>query len=121
MASVEGVFMPVLKRRSGARGGAFRFRVSDVVDVPLRGTVLRLRVVDGTPSMADLRVGSRLRLRAPSGEEREVAITGHAVSSGRATQERLDHVRELDVLISDEAATSGGPVEIGWMATGPVT
>ncbi|HEX6307345.1 MAG TPA: hypothetical protein VFZ69_04100 [Longimicrobiales bacterium] len=112
--------MPDLKRK-GRSGGAFSFRVSDVVDVPLRGTVLRLRVADGTPSMGDLGAGSRLRLRSPAGTERVVTIVGHAASSGRATQARLDRVRELDVVISDEDATAEGPVEIGWMAAGPVT
>jgi hypothetical protein len=107
-----------LKSRK-ARGGAFSFRVSDVVDVPLRGTVLRLRLIDGSPSMGDLGPGSTLRLRSPAGAERDVTITAHAVSSGRATQARLDRVRELDVVISDAEAAGDGPVEIGWLATGP--
>ena len=113
--------MSVLKGSSKSRGGAYTFRVSDVVDVPLRGTVLRLRVVEGTPSMTDLGAGYRLRLRSPSGAERVVTIRGHAVSSGKATQERLDRVRELDVRISDDEATSDGAIEIGWMASGPAT
>lgn len=111
--------MPGLKGSSKSRGGEYTFRVSDVVDVPLRGTVLRLRVVEGTPSMKDLAAGSRLRLRSPSGAERVVTIQGHAVSSGKATQQRLDRVRELDVRISDEEATRDGAVEIGWLASGP--
>lgn len=99
-------------------GGAFRFRVSDVVDVPLRGTLLRLRLVDGTPSMSDLGVGAVLKLHARDGTEREVRIVGHAVTGGAATQRRLERVREVDVLIDDAAAEA---VEIGWMASGPVT
>lgn len=113
--------MPVVKRRGGARGGAFSFRVSDVVDVPLRGTVLRLRVVDGAPSMSDLGIGSQLRLRSPAGVERLVTIGAYAVSSGRATQARLDRVKELDIVVADEDASVEGPVGIGWMALGPVT
>jgi hypothetical protein len=108
-----------LKRRKNPRGGAYTFRVSDVVDVPLRGTVLRLRLIEGTPSMGDLAVGSSLRLRSPAGAERSVKITAYAVSSGKATQERLDRVRELDVVIADSDAVADGPVEIGWLATGP--
>ena len=46
-----------LKRKSGRSGGVFSFRVSDVVDVPLRGLLLRLRVVEGAPSMSDLATG----------------------------------------------------------------
>lgn len=105
--------------RKKSRGGAYSFRVSDVVDVPLRGTVLRLRVIEGTPAMGDLAVGSPLRLRSPGGAERTVRIVGYAASSGKATQARLDRVRELDVLISDEDAAADGPVEIGWIASGP--
>jgi hypothetical protein len=48
-----------------------------------------------------------------------VKITAYAVSSGKATQERLDRVRELDVVIADSDAVADGPVEIGWLATGP--
>jgi hypothetical protein len=109
--------MPGLKKKSS--GGAYSFRVSDVVDVPLRGTVLRLRLVDGSPTMSgDLAVGSALRLRSPAGAERTVTITRYAASSGKATQKRLERVREIDVLVSDADATADGPVEIGWMATG---
>ncbi|MBR9991279.1 MAG: hypothetical protein KFH98_16065 [Gemmatimonadetes bacterium] len=111
--------MPGLRRNKEADGGAYTFRVSDVLDVPLRGTVLRLRLVEGTPSMGDLGAGSTLLLRSGSGEERTVTITGHATSSGRATQQRLDRTRELDVVISDHEAGDGGLVGIGWLASGP--
>jgi hypothetical protein len=107
------------KRRDSARGGAYTFRVSDVVDVPLRGTMLRLRVVEGTPSMADLGTGATLRLRSPAGAERQVTVKAHAVPSGRASQARLDRVRELDVIIADDEAAGVEPVEIGWTASGP--
>lgn len=109
--------MMVFRRSEREGGAAFTFRVSDVVAIPLRGTMLRLRVADGQPSMADLGVGARLRLRSPAGEEREVRIADHVVTGGRPTQERLDRARELDVLIADGAGTS---IEIGWLATGPV-
>lgn len=112
--------MPVLKRKKANYSDTFTFRVSDVVQVPWRGTVLRLRVADGKPSMSDLGRGARLRVRSPNGAERVVTITDYAVSSGRATQERLDRVRELDVLISDDAAATEGPIGIGWIASGPV-
>ena len=111
--------MPGQKGRDRGRGGAYTFRVSDVVDVPLRGTMLRLRVVDGTPSMADLGTGATLRLRSPAGAERQVTVKAHAVPSGRASQARLDRVRELDVIIADDEAAGADPVEIGWTASGP--
>jgi len=108
--------------RKKAKGGAFSFRVSDVVDVPLRGTLLRLKVVEGTPSMDDLGAGSRIRLQSPGGASQDVAIMGHAVTGGVATQERLDRTRELDVVVADrDARIDGEPVEIGWTASGPVS
>ncbi|HSJ26440.1 MAG TPA: hypothetical protein VK929_17305 [Longimicrobiales bacterium] len=107
------------RRKSSAKGGAFQFRVSDVVDVPLRGRVLRLRVVDGTPALDDLAVGRDLLLRSPSGEDRRVRITAHSVTAGKPSQERLDRTGEFDVLI-DEGSVAGDPIEIGWMAHGPV-
>jgi hypothetical protein len=109
--------MAVFRRTTNDRGGPFRFRVSDVVEVPLRGVLLRLRLVDGKPSMNDLGVGASLRLRSPDGVERDVRVTAHAVTGGRPTQERLDRVRELDVLIEDGAP--GEPIGIGWIASGP--
>lgn len=112
--------MPGLKRKGRKSGGAFTFRVSDVVDVPLRGTLLRLRLIEGEPSMADLGVGGSLQLRSAEGEERVVSIMAHSVTGGKATQERLDRTRELDVMIDDEAAAGPEPIEIGWIAAGPV-
>lgn len=113
--------MPGPTRKSRQTGGAYLFRVSDVVDVPLRGTVLRLRLVEGTPAMADLRSGQRLRLEAPDGVTRDVTVTGHAVTGGRPTQKRLDRTREVDVIITDAQALAAAPVEIGWFARGPVS
>jgi hypothetical protein len=102
-------------------GGAFRFRVSDSVDVPLRGRMLRLRVVDGSPAMSDLKPGRRLRVTGPRGGDGLVRIVDHAVTSGKATQARLDRVRELDVVVADERPDASPTVDVGWYAAGPVT
>jgi hypothetical protein len=107
------------RRKGSARGGAFQFRVSDVVEVPLRGIMLRLRVVEGAPALGDLGVGREVVLRSPSGEERRARITAHSVTVGKPSQERLDRTGEFDVII-DPASTAGGPIQIGWMASGPV-
>lgn len=106
--------------KTNERGGTTVFRVSDVVQVPLRGLTLRLRVVEGTPSLKQLGAGSVLRLRSPGGEERRVRVVAHTAMGGRPTQARLDKTRELDVLIAEEGSAAGSPVEIGWTATGPV-
>jgi hypothetical protein len=104
-----------------AKGGSYTFRVSDALDVPMRGHMLRLRLVDGAPSMGDLAVGKSLRLKSPDGLTRDIPIVAHSVTSGMPTQKRLDSTRELDVIIDSGLARGDGqPIEIGWVATGPV-
>lgn len=104
-------------KRSPSASGEFRFRVSDAVEVPLRGWLLRLRLVDGSASVSDLGVGKRLRLTSPSGEERVVTIAAHATTGGRQTQSRLDRTREMDVMIGvDDAGSGASCVGIGWTA-----
>jgi hypothetical protein len=104
-----------------APGGPFRFRVSDSLNVPLRGHLLRLRLLEGRPAMKDLGPGKRIRLNAPAGGGRDVEILGHSATGGRATQERLETIRELDLVIRTEDAGDGSErVEIGWQVTGPV-
>ena len=105
-----------------AKGSEYTFRVSDSVAVPMRGHMLRLRLADGAPSMKDLGVGSKIRLTSPAGTTRDVSIVAHSVTGGFPDQKRLDRNRELDVIVSPEDALADGvPVEIGWMATGPVS
>lgn len=100
--------------------GDFRFRVSDSCEVPLRGHLLRLRLLEGSPSVRDLRPGHRVRASSPNGDERLIRIVAHSTTGGRMTQKRLDHDRELDILISaDDAGTADARIDIGWFVTGP--
>ena len=101
-------------------GGPFRFRVSDSVDIPLRGRMLKLKVVDGRPALSDLKPGRRLRVEGPRGEGGYIRIVDHAVTSGKPSQKRLDSVRELDVIIAEATPGNDLPVAIGWSASGPV-
>ena len=64
--------------------GVARFRVSDVVPVPLRGYMLRLRVTEGEPAAALVRPGRSLRLVGPDGGQRVVRIQGIGAPSGRS-------------------------------------
>jgi len=99
--------------------GGYRFRVSDAVEVPLRGTMLRLKRVAGQPSVDALEPGSVVRLESPGGELRDVAVKDVSVTGGRATQAKLDRYGQLDVIISPEDAAAGGrPVTIGWFVVG---
>jgi hypothetical protein len=114
--------MPGLKtRREGSPGGPFRFRVSDSLRVPLRGHLLRLRLLDGQPSAGDLEVGRMIRLEGPDGLLRDVRIKGHSATAGVLSQARLDREREVDLVVEPEAAeVDGVPVQIGWHVAGPV-
>ncbi len=99
--------------------GAYRLRVSDAVEVPLRGTMLRLKRVEGEPSVDALAPGSTLRLQAPDGETRTVRVKALSVTGGRPTQEKLDRYGQADVLIApEEARVDGRAVEIGWFVLG---
>lgn len=102
------------------KSGASRFRVSDATDVPLRGFLLRLRLLEGEPEIRALR-GGKLRLESPGGESRVVDILDFARMGGKATQERLERTRMLDVVISaEDARGDDDPIRIGWTAVGPV-
>jgi hypothetical protein len=104
--------------RSGDAGAdAFRFRVSDAFAVPLRGHMLRLRLVSGRAAIKNLKPGRRVRVEGPGGRSRDVTILDHAATGGRQTQDRLDRTRELDVVISAQDAGEGEDlIAIGWFA-----
>ena len=101
--------------------GTGRFNVSDALDVPLRGFLLRLRHLDGDVSVKDIDAGTRLRLRAPDGSERLVTVHGKSLTGGRNTQERLAKTGQIDVIIGNDDAYAGDvPIGIGWTAEGPL-
>lgn len=102
-------------------GGTPRFNVSDALDVPLRGFLLRLRRVAGDFSVKDVGPGSRLLLRSPDGLERTVTVVAKSLTGGRNTQARLDQTGQIDLIISaEDAYQDGRPVGVGWSAEGPL-
>jgi hypothetical protein len=95
----------------------YRFRVSDAYAVPLRGWLLRLKLLDGSFEPKMLKPGSSLRLLGPEGEEREVSVRGLAATAGRQTSKRVDTYAEFDIVIgTDDAVRDGQPVGLGWEA-----
>ena len=92
------------KRANSNSSDQFRFRVSDALAVPLRGFMLRLRLLEGEPAMRDLGPGTALRLRAPNGDERTVHVQDFSLTSGRPTQEVFDRNRQIDVIIPEAEA-----------------
>ena len=108
--------------KTSSQSGTARFNVSDALDVPLRGFLLRLRRTEGAFSVKDLVPGTQLRLTSPTGQERVVTVRAKSLTGGRNTQERLEKTGQIDVIISsdDAYAGEGGPIGIGWTAEGPV-
>ena len=93
----------------------FRFNVSDAYFVPLRGWMLRLKLVDGDFDPAMLSPGSTFRLLAPDGEERTATVKGLSATGGRQTRERVQKYREFDIVIpAGDAIVAGREVAIGW-------
>jgi len=90
-----------------------RFRISDVARIPLRGTLLRLTVVEGKPDVKSLR-RSKLRVESPDGATRDIAIRDFATMGGRPDQRHTDRYRMVDVVVSPAEAKG---VRIGWMAS----
>ena len=96
---------------------SFELRVSDALEVPLRGQLLRLKVTSGQARREDVAVGKRLRLRSPCGIEREVTIKAHSITGGQLSQAGLNKTGELDVVIEQNAGDARGePIGIGWTA-----
>ena len=95
----------------------YRFRVSDAYFVPLRGWMLRLKLLDGDFEPKALKPGSSLRLVPPDGDDRVVTVKGLSVTGGRQKKERVEEYREFDLVISPEDAVQDDQqVEIGWLA-----
>lgn len=112
--------MGLFSRKKKA-SGPFQFRVSDSVQVPLRGYLLRLKLLNGEPLLDDLSPGRRIRVRAPSGRERVITVKDFSATAGFPSQEKLEQHRELDIVVDTaDGVVDGEEIDIGWIASGPV-
>lgn len=101
------------------KNGGYRFRVSDAVPVPLRGMMLRLKLLEGAPDLDELEPGEEIRIVAPDGASRVATVKAIATTEGRVTQDRLDQQKQLDLVIGPEDARQDGrSVGIGWFVVG---
>jgi hypothetical protein len=113
--------MALFSKKKKSAGGPFRFRISDSVAVPLRGYLLRLKLQEGTPALADLSPGCKLRVRGPNGGERVIRVKDFSATEGFPSQEKLDQRRELDIVVAQEdGLVDGEEIQIGWIASGPI-
>lgn len=96
----------------------YRFRVSDSYFIPLRGWMLRLKLLEGDFDPGMLEPGRSFRLSAPDGEERTVTVKGLSVTGGFQKKQRVDTYKEFDVVIPEsDAIRDDRQVAIGWEAT----
>lgn len=95
----------------------FRFNVSDSYHIPLRGWMLRLKLVEGSFDPSMLSPGKTFRVVGPDGEERTVTVKGLSVTGGRQTKARVEEYHEFDVVIpAGDGVVDGREIEIGWTA-----
>lgn len=95
----------------------YRFNVSDAYAVPLRGWMLRLKLVDGDFEPPMLSPGSTFRLVAPDGEARTATVKGLSATAGRQTRQRVETYNEFDIVIpTGDAVVDDREVAIGWSA-----
>ncbi len=107
--------------KAGESVGPFRFRVSDALAVPLRGFMLRLKLLDGAPSIGDLGPGKSLKLTSPTGVTRTVRVKDFSLTAGNLAQDVFERNRIADVIISEaDARANEDWIDIGWEASGPV-
>lgn len=93
----------------------FRFNVSDSYLVPLRGWLLRLKLVEGDFQPSMLSPGSTFRLVAPDGEERTATVKGLAATAGNQSAARVERYGEFDIVIpAGDAVKDDREVDIGW-------
>ena len=97
----------------------YRFRVSDSYFIPLRGWMLRLKLLEGTFEPSMLKPGNTLRLTGPRGDERTVTVKGLSVTGGFQKKDRVAAYKEFDVVIPEEDAAGERRIAIGWEATPP--
>lgn len=94
----------------------YRFRISDAYFVPLRGWMLRLKLLDGDFDPKMLRPGDALRLTGPAGEEQAVTVKGLSRTGGFQRKDRVERYREYDVVIQEQAFLEDMNTAIGWHA-----
>jgi hypothetical protein len=100
---------------------SFEYSVSDSLKVPLRGQLLRLKLMSGVPDVKAIGAGRRVRLSRPDGRERVIRILDHGITGGTVTRNRLDRTRELDIVVPNaDASIDDEPIGIGWRISGPV-
>ena len=97
------------------------FKVSDIMDGPHKGWILRLRLHTGeAPTIKEIK-GARMALRSAEGVSREVVVRSFPTFGGKPSDDRLARSGRLDVSVepADSGAEAPSVVE-RWELVGPL-
>lgn len=95
------------------------FKIVDALQAPRRGRILRLRTVEGTPTV-DALEGATMEAIGPRGdEERRVRIIGFPTIGGRPDDERYARTGRVDVVVVPVDHDALDDILFGWTLRGP--
>lgn len=92
------------------------FRVIDAMDAPHGGRIIRLRVLEGQPTVKALK-GATLKAVSPrDGTERLLRVRDFAILGGRPSDRRIADTKHCDLIVDDVTPHGGtnAKVDIGW-------
>lgn len=96
------------------------FRVIDALDAPHGGRIVRLRVLEGHPTVKELK-GATLEARPPgNGDQRLLRVRNFAILGGRPSDRRIAQSKRCDLVI-DDLTPGDDAVDVGWELRLPAT
>ena len=97
------------------------FKVIDVMAAPHGGWILRLRLQEGeSPTIKEIK-GSRMTMRSPAGDEREVTVRSFPTLGGKPSDDRVARSGRLDVRVEPSDPEGGVPSVVErWELVGPL-
>lgn len=92
------------------------FRVIDALDAPHGGRILRLRVLEGQPTVKALKGATLIAVSPRDGTERLLRVRDFSILGGRPSNRRMADTRQCDLIVDDVTPNGGSntKVDIGW-------
>lgn len=92
------------------------FRVIDALDAPHGGLLVRLRVLDGQPTVKALKHATLRAISPRDGTERLLRVRDFAILGGRPSNRRIASTRRCDLIVEDVTPEGGSDanVDVGW-------
>jgi len=93
------------------------FRVTDAMDAPHGGRILRLKLETGTPLQIGKLKGAGLLAVSPLGRLCRFRVASFATIGGKVRQRRFQETGRVDLHIYEDDDT--GPIELAWRVKQP--